>query len=210
MESAKDYFSRTESAAQHLFKGIGGYLSVLRSVRDVVFVTGKPPGPERDAEFAAWYEESAPRRSAAQEAERKFVAETFALDTLCGAVLQIACKAIEVYSQQSTVPLGIMVKATNKHAKYCIGREVRSLPIGLVIYAARNQHIHFNEGFSLKEKINIDVFGALASNHGYGATDPAFDLRNPRLHSYAGNITALLEWRSFNDYMRDMREMLAS
>lgn len=42
---------------------------------------------------------------------------------------------------------------------------------------------------------------------GWIMRDPAFDLGNLRLVSFAHNITALIGWRSFDDYQRALREL---
>ncbi len=86
------------------------------------------------------------------------------------------------------------------------------MPIGLVIYAGRNQHIHF-EDQNLREP-NVEVFRRLATNHGYGkggttpVVDPAFHLGTESITSFANNITALIEWRSVEAYETDMRKLL--
>jgi hypothetical protein len=210
MQTAVDYLERTQSAVQRLFEGVESYVSVLREVTGVTFVTGTPLGPAQDAEFSAWQVSNAGRLAAARDAERRFVAETFALDTLCGAVLQVAEKALEIYSTNAYVPAHLADAVRSGQAKFCVGRTVREVPLGLVIYAARNQHTHFNDG-ALREP-SATVFEHLARSHGYGGgdrvVDPAFDLSNPGLLSYASNVTALMEWRNYSRYVADMRAML--
>ena len=38
--------------------------------------------------------------------------------------------------------------------------------------------------------------------------DPAFDLRNESIDSFAANVTKLLQWRSYDSYIKDMRSLL--
>jgi hypothetical protein len=210
MQTAAEYIDRTETAMQHLFAGVDSYIAILRATTGLVFVTSTGVGPEHDAEFAAWQVENTERLEAARAAEREFVAESFALDTLCGAILQVAEKALEIYSSNTTVPPGLPSNVKAVHAKYCVGRSIRTVPLGLIVYAARNQHAHFNEG-DLREP-SASVFRLLATAHGYGGereiVDPAFDITNPRLHSLAGNVTSLIGWRSYRTYVSDMRQML--
>lgn len=210
MQSAADYLLRTESAVRLLFSGVDSYLSILRNVTRVTFVTGKPYGPNQDIEFAAWQLENTERLAAARAAEREFIAESFALETLCGSILQIADKALELYGSNNTIPLGFPAPLKQRHAKFCVGRAVREVPLGLVIYAARNQHTHFNDD-ELREP-SASVFRLLATAHDHGdgqqIIDPAFDLNNQSLVSFAGSVTSLIDWRSYAQYSVDMRAML--
>jgi len=211
MQTAAEYLSRTESAVRHQFAGIEQYMEVLREVTRPVFVTSTPPGPIQDAEFEHWRASNAAALAAAREAEQRFLAEAFALDTLCGAVLHVAEKGLELYGGGKEVPEHLSSAVGAKLSKYCVGRTVRTVPLGLVVYAARNQHAHFNER-SLKAP-SAAVFDALATGHGYGRNgerivDPAFDLGNIGLVSYASNVTALIGWRGYDAYIADMRAML--
>lgn len=208
MQSAEDYLRKTESAVRLLFTGIDSYLQVLRQATGVVFVSGELDDSKREADFAAWLIENEQRLAAARVAERDFIAESFALDTLCGSILQVAGKALEVYGTNNVIPTGLPTTVKSHFAKFCVGRPIRTVPLGLVIYAARNQHTHFNDD-GLREP-SSSVFNLLATAHrfGPGIVDPAFDLKNDRLWSYASNVTSLLDWRSYEQYIADMRSML--
>ena len=208
MQSAEDYLRKTESAVRLLFTGIDSYLQVLRQATGVVFVSGELDDSKREAEFAAWLIENEQRLAAARVAERDFIAESFALDTLCGSVLQVAEKALELYGTNNVIPTGLPAAVKSQHAKFCVGRPIRTVPLGLVIYAARNQHTHFNDD-GLREP-SSSVFNLLATQHrfGPGIVAPSFDLKNDRLLSYASNVTSLLHWRSYEQYIADMRSML--
>jgi hypothetical protein len=198
-----------------LFEGIDCYLSVLRTVTGVVFVTSHAPGAIRDAEFEAWRTANISKLAAARAAQQDFIAESFALDTLCGAVLQVAEKAIAIYSTNIAVPAHLMDFLGPNQRKFCVGRPIRTVPLGLVIHAARNQHTHFND--SKLRELNATVFRLLATEHGYGPSiggitfvDPAFDLSNPGLLSYASNVTSLINWRTYAEYIADMKTILAT
>lgn len=208
MKNAEDYLERTESAVRILFKAVDGYLEPLRAGIKPIFVSGLPAGPEQDAEYSSWRIENADALEEAKAARLAFRAETFALDTICGAILQIAEKGLEIYSQNTQVLDTWNAKIPPSLARFCVGREVRSTPLGLIVYAARNQHTHFND--PQLRKASASVFTNLASAHGCSssALDPAFDLDNPSLTSYASNVTALIEWRSFEKYQDDMCSML--
>lgn len=208
MKSSEEYLQKTESAVRHLFDAVDSYVGILKVAVGPVFVTNLLYGPEQDAQYAEWCKENAEALEVSRAAGQEFRAETFALDTICGSILQIAEKGLEIYSQNSEVPQAWEQKNSSRLAKFCVGREVRSTPLGLIVYAARNQHTHFND---LKlGNVSARIFDTLAIEHGChsAAKDPAFDLDNPKLASYASNVTALIGWRSFERYQIDMRSML--
>ncbi len=198
MKVATEYFSKTESAVIKLFEGIQAYLGVLEPMLAPSRLREDAPEEVLNAAIEA-----------SLNAQRKFSSESFALCTLCGAVLQVAEKAIDMYSTNTTIPESAadIISTGSRYAKYCIGREVFNLPIGLVILAGRNQHTHF-EAKALRQ-INVSIFKRIASAHGIpNHVDPAFDLENPNLTSLAHNITAILGWRSYDNYLSDMKAML--
>ncbi|WP_454727920.1 MULTISPECIES: hypothetical protein [Cupriavidus] len=208
METANEYFARTESAVQTLFTGIKGYMKLIR--KPLVYV-GSDPAPDGPA-FLAWQDLNREQIQEMFAKHREFFAETFALSTLCGAVLQVAAKAIEVYSASTIIPERVSdyVKATSKSAlPFCIGRTIKDVPLGLIVLAGRNQHTHYNE--TKLNAVNQGVFRQISlfevTDIGHELRDPAFDLRNPKLVSFAANITALLGWRSYDQYIVDMRAL---
>ena len=119
----------------------------------------------------------------------------------------MAEKALEYYSTGGVVPPSLTTVVKPATQKFCVGRMVRGVPIGLVVYAARNQHTHFNEP-PLREP-STSVFERLTSGPEFGTSlafrDPAFDLRNPAILSFAANVTALLGWRNYEQYIGDIR-----
>lgn len=208
LNSADDYLRKTDSAVVHLFSAVETYLDTLRLGLQPVFIAGQLPGPEFDAKYAAWRIENAEALVQAKDARAAFREERFALDTLCGAILQIAEKGLEIYSPNSDVPMSWKDRIPKSLAKFAVGREVRDVPLGLIVYAARNQHTHFND--SQLRAASAGVFNSLAAVRGHDSPvrDPAFDLDNPVLTSYAANVTALIGWRDVKQYRKDMRSML--
>lgn len=213
MQSASEYLKRTESAVRKLFEGIDSYTAGLERARTPVFISSTLDQTKRDAELEAWMVENAVAIEAARAAQRDYFAESFAMATLCGAVLQVAAKGLERFSANSAIPEDWrdVIKPKDSAVRCCIGRRVRHVPLGLIIYAGRNQHVHFGEG--KLNKINTTVFARLAIHHGTNndptIRDPAFDLSNSRLVSFAHNVTALIDWRSYDAYERDLAALLA-
>lgn len=210
MRSAAEYIGRTESAVRRFFETIDSYVSVLRGARVPVLVTERQASP---AELDAWLIENADALKAVREAQRQYFDEAFALATTCGSVLQVAAKAFELFSSNGTVPSEWAGVVRSKYACYCVGRLARRVPLGLIVLAGRNQHMHFLDAKPLREP-NVAVFERLTIYHGR-STDPtirdaAFDLTSKMLVSFAHNITALLGWRSYGAYEKDMKETLES
>jgi hypothetical protein len=212
MQTLPEYLKKTESAVKKLFDGMDDYLEVLRQAPGIVYSYGIDEDPWNA--YDRWVFENPEKLKASLEAERSFVAESFALATLCGSVLQIAAKAIECYSVVDKVPVdcqGLLTKKNDKKVRpFCIGRRVHDVPIGLIVYAGRNQATHFNEG-NLSDT-NVEIFRRLCAGNPLlaekGLLDPSFDLDGSSMTNFASNITALLGWRSFAAYDKDMRELL--
>lgn len=212
MQSGTEYLERTASAVKKLFEGVESYTAGLERAVPPVFVSSGSDRAQADAEFETWRRRHDAEIKAAFQAQRDYFAETIALATLCGSVLQVAAKALEQYSTAVAVPGDWAQVIKGKHARYCVGRQVYGVPIGLVILAGRNQHMHFGEE-PLREP-NVTIFERLATFHTRASDpayrDPAFDLDNKALVSFAHNITALLGWRSFDAYGRDLRALVTA
>lgn len=211
MDSPLEFIERTESAVRHLFSGIDEYMAILRHSSVGVVFSGAFGSDEayRQA-LEQWQRENEAKIERSLAAQREFSGERFALGTLCGSVLQVAETAIRMYSTNTKVASVIdqVEKDGGVAAKFSIGREVRGVPIGLIIYAGRNQYNHMDD--ETLRKPNVAVFEALAKNHGYGVNvkDPAFDLNNKIVFNYSSNITHLLGWRDYQSYKRDLRALL--
>lgn len=212
MQSAAEYIAKTESAMRKFFDGIDSYLEVLRRSPNPFFVTSNTEAADFYAQHEEWTKDNQHSIAASLEAQEKYAAELFAQATLCGAVLQVAAKALECYSKNTDIPSewSPVIKPKQKPVRFCVGRLIHGVPLGLVIYAARNQHTHFGDA-KLNEP-NLTVFERLATNHGIQSSQPfrhpAFDLQNPGLVSFASNCTALIGWRSYEAYEKDLRVLL--
>lgn len=208
MDSIGEYLTRTESAVRHIFAGVDAYLKILSDRRPPVFVGTYQCPEQRDRALAAWMQQNEDEIQEALEAERKFVAEKYALAILCGSLLQVAAMAIRLFSRNETVPEELKAFGTPGAVPYCMGRVIRGVPLGLVVYAGRNQSNHADEA-ELRAP-SCTVFEWLTTKHTYGTgiRDPAFDLGNRLVWNYASNVTSLIEWRAYGEYERDMRLLL--
>jgi hypothetical protein len=218
MNSPEEYLNRTESAVTKLFSGIDLYLKILRDAPPPIYVGNAGDTLNKAPAYKNWVAANRGAIQSSFKVQREFSAESFALATLCGSLLQISAMGIQWFSENEEIPsdlpeaLRSSIKPKSKLVKFCIGRKVRSLPIGLIIYAGRNQFNHMDDE-ELREPSKT-IFNLLAHNY-VGATDqspgdPAFDLENAILINFSSNITAMLEWRNYESYYSDMKSLVAA
>jgi len=214
METINEYLNKTESAAQKIFEGIDCYLKILDDNQRPIFpmfISSEIDEDRFQEEFERWRETHRDEIESSLTVQKQFINESFALSTLCGALLQLAFMGIQQYSNNTSPCEGFehIIKKESKAAKYCVGRPVRNIPIGLIIYAGRNQYNHFDENDNLS-KLNSFIFEKLCKYRSQDESyrEPAFDLKNRFLTIYAHNIISILEWRNHEIYANDMKEMV--
>lgn len=240
MNSGEEYLKRTESAVIKIFEGIDSYIQILRDSKPPIYVGNAGDTLNQRPVYKNWVAANQAEIQASLKAQKEFSAESFALATLCGSLLQIAAMGIQWFSENEEIPENLpeslysLLKPKNKLTKFCIGRRLRGLPIGLAIYAGRNQFNHMDDD-ELREP-NVTIFNLLAHNYA-GTTelsledpafvedvtlsveevediteqfpkDPAFDLENGILINFASNITGLLEWRDYESYYSDVYSLI--
>ena len=190
-----DFLQETEHAVRHLFDGIQHYESILKGVT--------PPSQARTPEEVQRY---------VVLAERYF-GYSFSEAALCGAVLQVAFMGISLFSSNSVIPAScsaIVPAVDHPATRFCIGRQIHGIPIGLVVYAGRNQHSHWDDaGFN---QPTTAVFRALYQAY---AENLFFDLayvldwpqRTTKTHYIVLNE---LGWAEYDVYLTDMRTLIGT
>ena len=213
MDTINDYLHKTESACSKLFEGVDSYISILRDYQIPMFTTWVQDDETFKKEFEEWQLKNRDRIAENINRQNKFVDESLAMSTLCGAILQIAAMAIQKFSNNIEVcqPFDSVISSNSKAARFCIGRKVRGVPIALIIYAGRNQYNHMDEN-KLNE-LNKFIFSQLAKIQSFNDKnkfyiDPAFDLANADIMNYSSNITAVLDWKDYSIYKQDLIDML--
>lgn len=208
METIKDYLAKTESAARKLFEGIDYYIQILENVETPIFVCNHVDDATFKKKLEAWSQKNEQLINEHVAAQNKFVDEMFAESTLCGAVLQIAATGIKKFSKNTEIPEKFQsIKNIQYAKKYCIGRIVNNVPIGLIIYAGRNQYNHFTDG--LLREPSRSIFNKIAYvepscfvKEAY--LEPGLNIENEGIENYSSNITHLLGWRNYQSYGNDM------
>ena len=212
MNIINEYVKKTESAVLNLFDGIDSYSAILREALIPVFSSAFKDETSYREKAEIWYDQNEISIAESLQSQRQFAAEIFALSTLCGALLQIAFMAFQLFSKNQNVPKEFkhLIKTGNKRSSFCIGRLVRKVPLGLVVYAGRNQHNHMDDK-TLREP-NLTIFKILSENielkSNKDLIDPAFDLKNTNILSFSANITAILGWRQYEFYKADLLDAL--
>ena len=197
-----DYFGQTEHAVKHSYAGLDScwqhYQQALQHW-DISQV-GQPMTAERKAALDRYLE------LAGKYFDLKFSEAMFA-----GAILQVAYMAIRLYPRNTSIPANCsgLVRASQKSAiPFCIGKERHGSPTGLIVYAARNQYNHWDDG--RPHEVTRNVFGALSAAFGHNAlSDLAFELSNPTINVYANEILLVaLGWKSYDTYLAEMKSLL--
>jgi hypothetical protein len=164
------------------------------------------------SEYAIWLKENKLLLEERAKRDNEFAAEVFAMATLSGAILQFAFMGIKLFSQHTQPhPKYIELIPTNHEvAKFCIGREIDEIPLGLIVYAGRNQAHHYNE--KCYNKITERVFHDLAN--WYSPTfrktyiDNYYDLSNPSVVNFATHILGKLDWQNYDLYEKELITLL--
>jgi len=160
---------------------------------------------------ASTEEEMARARKFVEQAGEYFSLK-FSEGTLAGAIFQVAATGIRLFSTNKIIPydcINIVPPNAETAIPFCIGKRLYGLPIGLIIFAARNQYAHFEED---PHRITTNVFHQLLlafwDNPLY---DLAYDLDNPTIDIYANEILlGGLHWTTYEKYRLEMEELLGS
>jgi len=212
-ENSCEYLERTRAAVASLIKVTETFREPLYREDPPVIVGHYRGASDRDERIREWQGKNAARIARWHEIERQYFDNAFSLAAVCGALLQIAYSAISAYCEPVDLPdnLALPLRTGSKPSQFYRGREVNGLPLGLVVFAGRNQAAHVDEGMPANKLVR-EVFSAIASGgpslSGGESWDPAFDLRNTRVKHYAHNVVALIGWTSIDAYEQDMRSML--
>ncbi|GHE91488.1 hypothetical protein GCM10011501_21080 [Thalassotalea profundi] len=217
MLSKEAYLEQTEDAVRKMFQVVQEYRELFRSSLSPVAVLRYSNEEDFDEEYEKWRSspEIEKKFAAAQLAKEELDGKLFSLHVVAGSILQIAYQAIAMYQDEQELEeryqnlLDGMRKVGNGAKKFFAGRDVRNVPLGLVVFAGRNQYNHLDAGSDLMV-LNRNIFRALShyEKEEYNYVNPAFDLQNDNLLSYSSNILSALEWDSFEQYQSDIKNLL--
>jgi len=136
----------------------------------------------------------------------------FAKATLCGSILQVAYKAIDQYSENEDIDSecsALHVSPATTAVKFCVGRHINGIPLGLLVYAARIQYNHWDEG-TPTNRVAKAVFHKLKFHYLSDCMfDMAYEIDWPEPHPVSHHVLLHeLCWMTYEDYFQDMQEVL--
>ncbi len=202
MRDVEAYFIDTEIAVQHMFSALGDYaaLTVPPSLAD--------HADEKNGGLIL-------KIDAAKEYLHELIAShklDFAKATLCGSIIQVAYKAIDQYSENEAIPpecAALHVSPATTAVKFSVGRHIHGIPLGLLVYAARIQYNHWDEG-TPTNRVAMAVFHKLKSHYLSDCMfDMAYEIDWPEPHPVSHHVLLHeLCWMTYEEYFQDMQEAL--
>ena len=202
-KTPQEYLLQTEHAVRHLYEGIAScwaYYQQALKHWDISKI-GQSQTPENKAALSRYLE------LATKYFDLKFSEGAFA-----GSILQIAAMGIRYFSRNESIPESCreIVPARSKAIQFCIGKELYGLPIGLIIYAARNQYNHWDD--ESPHEITTNVFNVLSRSFKENTfADLAFSLSNPSITVYANEVLLVaLGWITYEKYVSEMETLLSN
>jgi len=208
----RKYIKEITHAAEQLFEGLRYYDKHLRSVETPIFTTPYDDEAEVQRKYRTWLRQNRDRLKAYHKHVREYFGYAISKAALCGGILQLAFTGMKLHSRtRKRIPASCKAifkgKEESEAKNYCIGRLVYGIPMGLIIYAGRNQYSHMDD--KQYREITERVFEHL-TNFGTGGKyrNPQFDLRARKKEIYADNILAILDWTDLKPFLKDMKAML--
>ena len=210
MEDARAYMEGTAPAVEGLFSLLNQY--GWQKMRALVALTKVKTRDELESHKDA------------------FSSTDVAREVVAGSILQIAYVAIARYAEpegksanalhfESEINRLIRENPELKPRKdsfelpprFCVGRDIGHLPLGMIVYAGRNQYNHFyeNKRLAVVNELVFNHLHLLAPNPKNGLS---FNLQPGKLFSYS--VLTALGWvdssrgRGYEAYKRDMSDVL--
>ena len=197
---AHAYLDLTEHAVRYFYAGLDSCWQVYEQALEHWDISriGKPLTEQEMARARKFTDQAG-----------QYLYLKFSEGTLAGAIVQVAVTGIRLFSTNDAIPEDCS-EFVPQHAKaiapYCIGKRVYGLPIGLILYAARNQYAHWEED---PHRVTANVFRQLSIAFRDNLTyDLAFDLGNPSIDIYANEILlGGLNWTTYERYREEMEDL---
>jgi hypothetical protein len=206
-KNAEQYFQQTEHAVRHAYSGLDScwafYQEACRYLAPPIVKDGMrwylpPVTPEEQANLARYLE------LAGKYFDLKISEATFA-----GSISQVAYMAIQLYSPHRPVSASCAsLSLPNSAGRFCIGKQRHGVPTGLIVYAGRNQYAHWDD--EAPHEHTKAIFAMLDDSFEDNPfSDLAFDLGNPSINIYAGEVLlTALGWNSYDAYLTEMEQLL--
>lgn len=205
--NASEYFKQTKPVAVLYFKTLTNYRKKLDKLHPIKWQ--KQPNKVNGITMAS-VANSEDEISQNNKLYKNYEKYNYSENILCGSILQIAFTAIEMFSNNSDYPIKYndIFKSEHKAIKFCIGREIAKTNIGLIIYAGRNQFVHWQDDYV--NNMTKRIFEGIEIEYYNNPTmDLAYSLSNPMIRIHAKYIVLhLLKWKSYSNYINDMNQII--
>ncbi len=212
MDSIHEYIRSTRSAIQKIYQAIDTYYILLLEPTRPVFTYWGEYDENARLKHEKWIEENRALLEERAKRDDEFAGETFAMATLSGTILQFAYMAIELYSKncQPYQKYIDLIPPNHKVAKFCIGREINEIPLGLIVYAGRHQAHHYDDKSygRVTERVFHDLANWYSPTFRKYFVDSYYDLSNPNVINFATNILWKLDWQNYDFYEKELINLL--
>lgn len=212
-----NYLEAVNSVVKRLFEARTDYHEIINdlfkdSLPPIYFYNRNNSQEVIGRDHAAWLEQNhiKQKKEKSDSAIERLTNEQFALSIIDGSLLQIACKGIELYSN-NTQNTSSLSNLSEKVCKFSVGEKIRDIPAGLIIYAGRNHYNHIEDGERLR-KPTREIIKLLNKNYLQHKPNILFDF-----YSYselpinlATNFISILDWSNevdFNEFLLGINEM---
>lgn len=207
----KEYMDQTEFAVRQLFQSLKHYQNILDEAKLPGFTYSGSDDVDYKKKEEKFFKEHEEENRYANEKLNEYLGLKYSRSVICGSIFQIACMIIDKVSKND-IEFEFIAKKNNQAIKYCIGRKVRDLPLGLAIYAARNQYSHWtNNLYSVNKNIfdyiakrEVEINGKIEK-----WKDPSFNLELDYFDVHTDQLFSLIGWKNYEDYEKDMVDMLS-
>lgn len=208
----QNYLKAVESAVSRLLEARKEYYGIINeifreSIPPIYFYNRNNSKSDIESGRQAWLqrEDIKEREASSKEAIKKLEYEQFALSIIDGSLLQIAAKGIELYSNNIHNSTDLSLGCNTKVLKFCIGREIRNVPSGLIIYAGRNHYNHIEDGAELR-KPTKQIIERLNENYVMHKSNLQFSFDQCSILpiNRATEFVLLLGWENFSDFTKDL------
>lgn len=221
-----EYLSQTKYAVSQLFENLQFYKALYQEVIEATRKTksflfddynSEPDNPDYKKEFERFVSENKESGRRQSEAISKLEGADVSSNAIAGAIIQIGFMAVKIFSNNAEVPEPLKKIHNNlspglqkTFQTFAVGRNVwGEVPLGLVLYAGRNQYNHFDEHENGYNNLVETVFKRI---NNYGRESLAFEI-SPVQHQEPQNVAkrllGVLNWRNYDDFERDILDAVS-
>lgn len=207
MLTLTEYLKQTEFAMMQLFDSLKYYRKKLEEAHQALpsfEYCGRDDEEHIKKLEKDFFEEHKEQNKLANKMLDEVIGLKDSQSIICGSILQTAHMGISKFSNYN----GECFVLTKKQKKFGIGRKINNVPLGLIIYAGRNQYNHWDDKEPYEQTRKL--FDLIAtSNNELDYKDPCFNIELDTIEIYSHNIIGLIGWKCYEDYKQDMIEMLS-